>query len=88
VLEVPHGWVRCKDPNPPEGETQILEVFDLDHPTFLAIDLELQLLSQVTTRFGHHSSPCPSTFDQDYQVIHVADKAMPSRFKLFVEVIQ
>jgi hypothetical protein len=55
-------------------ESQEFESFNLDHLALLMIDLELDLLGQVVTSFSHHPSPCPSTFDQNHQVIHITDK--------------
>jgi hypothetical protein len=88
VFEVLQGLVGGEDPNAPEGKSQVFEVFNPDHSTLLAIDLEFERLGQVTANACHHPPPCPSTFDQDYQVVPVAGKAMPSRCKLFIGVIQ
>jgi hypothetical protein len=45
VFEVSQGLVTYKDPNASEGESQVVQLLDFDHPALVSIDLELQLVS-------------------------------------------
>jgi hypothetical protein len=63
MYEVLHRPIASKDPNPPEGKSQVIQFLDFDDSALVPIDLEFQVVGEVMADLCHDPTPCPFAFD-------------------------